>query len=65
MNAAKINENKVEKVGIFFRPEKLSVNSPRFTSNPPQFHHPKTTSKTHIFAKPPAKTHLHHAGKKL
>jgi hypothetical protein len=42
----------------------VSVNSPRFTSNPPQLHHPKTTLKTHIFAKPPAKTPLHHAIKK-
>jgi hypothetical protein len=46
---------------VFFRPEKVSLNTPHFTSNPPQLHHKKTTLKTHIFTKPPAKTPLHHA----
>jgi hypothetical protein len=43
----------------------VSVNSPRFTSNPPQIHHKKTTIKTPIFAKPPVKTTFHHSKKNL
>jgi hypothetical protein len=34
----------------------VSVNSPRFTSNPPQIHRKKTTIKTHLFAKTPCKS---------
>jgi hypothetical protein len=56
-------KNKVEKVGVFFRPEKVLVSSPISTSNPPQLHHKNTTLKTHLFAKPPVKTLSHH-GKK-
>jgi hypothetical protein len=57
-------ENKVEKVGVFFRPEKVSVNSPRFTSNPPQLHHKITTLKTAFSQKPLQKRPPHHAAKK-
>src|SRR5260370_29660768 len=38
-----------------FSPEKMAVNTPRFTLNPPQLHHKNTTLKTHVFAKPPCK----------
>jgi hypothetical protein len=58
-------ENKVGKSGIFFGPKKVSVNSPRFTSNPPQLHHKITTINTHSFAKPPYKRPLSPQQKKL
>jgi hypothetical protein len=44
----------------FLGSEKVSVNTPRFTINPPQTHHDLTIKKHHKIAKPPAKTHLHH-----
>jgi hypothetical protein len=40
---------------MFFAAGKVSVNSPRFTSNPPQIHHKKPHLKTQFFAKPPQK----------
>jgi hypothetical protein len=39
------NQKIFQKVGMFFRPEKLSVNAPRFTSNPPQLHHKRPRQK--------------------
>jgi len=48
-------KNKVEKVGVFFDATKVDVNSPRFTSVPPQNHHPKTTFCTPRFRKTPRK----------
>jgi hypothetical protein len=53
---------KFEKVK-FFGAQKLTVNSPRFTSNPPRIHHQKTTLRTHLSAKTPAKTPFRHAKK--
>src|SRR5437879_6614144 len=50
---------------MFLCAAKVSVNAPRFTSNPPQLHHKNTTFKTHIFAKPPAKTAFSPRQKKL
>jgi hypothetical protein len=41
----------------------MSINAPRFTSNPPQLHHKKTTFCTPLFPKTPAKTPFHHAKK--
>jgi hypothetical protein len=46
-----------------FGAEKVSVNTPQFTINPPQLHHKNTTLKTQVFAKPPAKTAFHHGQK--
>jgi hypothetical protein len=40
---------------MFSAPEKVTVNTPRFTSEPPQIHHRKTTFNTPFFAKPPSK----------
>jgi hypothetical protein len=55
------NKNKVEKGGMFSDPKKY----PSTHHDSPAIHHnfttKKTTQKTHIFAKPPAKTPLHHA----
>jgi hypothetical protein len=48
---------------MFFAAGKVSVNSPRFTSNPPQIHHKKPHLKTQFFAKPPAKTPFDHTEK--
>jgi hypothetical protein len=43
---------------MFSAPEKVTANTPRFTSKPPQIHHRKTTFNTPFFAKPPAKNGL-------
>jgi hypothetical protein len=43
---------------MFFGLEKVSVNSPRFTSNPPQLHHQKTTLKNAYFGETPCKNAL-------
>jgi hypothetical protein len=45
---------------MFFEPQKLTVNSPAFTSNPPQLHHKKTTFYNPFLPKPPAKTASRH-----
>jgi hypothetical protein len=38
-----------------FQTQNSAVNTPRFTSNPPQLHHKNTTTKHHFSPKPPAK----------
>jgi hypothetical protein len=38
-----------------FRARKVTVNKPRFTTNPPQIHHQKTTFNHQFFAKTPSK----------
>jgi hypothetical protein len=48
---------------MFFAAQNTPVNTPQFTINPPQTHQQKTTFYTPLFAKPPAKTPLHHARK--
>jgi hypothetical protein len=48
-----------------FRARKMTVNLPAFTSNPPQIHHRKTTFCTPFLPKPPAKTPVIRARKKL
>jgi hypothetical protein len=48
----KINPEEV----AFFEPEKVTVNLPAFTSNPPQIHHRNTTFCTPFLPKPPAKS---------
>jgi hypothetical protein len=50
---------------MFLRFEKVSVNTPSFTSNSPQLHHKNTTFFTHIFAKHPVNTTFLTAAKKL
>jgi hypothetical protein len=42
----------------------VSINAPRFTSNPPQLHHKNTIKKTLFSQKPPEKTRFHHTQKK-
>jgi hypothetical protein len=49
-------KNKLQKVGVFFAPEKVVAKAPRSPRKPPQKHH----NKTGILPKPPAKTHVHH-----
>jgi hypothetical protein len=56
-------KNKSQKSGIFFRSPKAVINSPAFTTHPPQSHHQKTISIHPISPKPPAKTPIHHAEK--
>jgi hypothetical protein len=46
-----------------FAPPNTSVSSPRFTIDPPQIHHQKTTFCTPFFLKTPAKMPLYHAKK--
>jgi hypothetical protein len=41
-----------------FRVRKVTINKPRFTTNPPQIHHQKTTFNHPFLPKPPAKTHI-------
>jgi hypothetical protein len=48
-----------------FDHEIVTVNQPAFTSLSPQTHHKNTTLKHRNFSKTPAKTPLHHTGKKL
>jgi hypothetical protein len=48
-------KNKVQKSGAFLEPEKVSVSTPQFTTNPPQLHHDLPTRKRSKSAKPPAK----------
>jgi hypothetical protein len=43
--------------------QKKRIFPPRFTTKPPQSHHQKTTFCTPLFAKPPAKTPVHHPNK--
>jgi hypothetical protein len=59
------SENKYEKGGVFFACDFDVVFSPRLPRIPPRFHHQKTTTSHDVFAKTPAKTHLHHNRKKL
>jgi hypothetical protein len=40
----------------YFQPRKVTVNSPRITTPPPQIHHQKTTLYHPFFQKTPAKT---------
>jgi hypothetical protein len=40
---------------VFFITTKRVINSPRFTTQPPQLHHKNTTPKTHVFPDPPQK----------
>jgi len=47
---------KLQKRWKIFRPQKVSVNQPQFTSNPPQLHHKKPHRKTTFSQKTPAKT---------
>jgi hypothetical protein len=47
-----------------FRPRKVTVNVPAFTTNSPQTHHKNTTPNTTFSQKTPAKTPIHHAKKK-
>jgi len=46
---------------MFLPAEKHVVSSPRFTTNPPQSHHQKTTFCTPLFAKTAANAPVHHA----
>jgi hypothetical protein len=50
------SKNKVQIRGVFFITTKRAINSPRFTTQPPQIHHKNTTPKTHVFSEPPSKT---------
>jgi hypothetical protein len=59
-----IAKNKSPKSGMFFAPEKRPSTSHKFTTNPPQIHHQKTTFNHPFLPKPPAKTHNHHAKNK-
>jgi hypothetical protein len=52
------DENKVEKVGVFFDAQKMPVNSPQLPRNSPQTDHQKTTFCSCFLRKPPAKTPL-------
>jgi len=45
---------KFQKSGVVFSTEKLSINSPQSTSNPPRIHHKNTTQK-HAFLQNPLK----------
>ncbi|MEI9977848.1 MAG: hypothetical protein WDN23_02405 [Edaphobacter sp.] len=47
----------------FFNRENQTIIAPAFTSNPPQLHQQKPRYFQPFFAKPPAKTPLHHAKK--
>src|SRR5271163_2384339 len=49
---SKINPKAVENS----RPQKVTINEPRFTTNPPQIHHQKATFNHPFLPKPPAKT---------
>jgi hypothetical protein len=53
-------KNKSQKVGVFFEAEKVAAKTPHSPCKTPRLHHQKTTSKTHISLKSPAKTPLHH-----
>jgi hypothetical protein len=44
-----------KKVAYFLKAGKVSVNTPRFTTNPPQLHHDLPSRKQQKSAKPPAK----------
>jgi len=50
------NQKYISKSWHVFRPEKLSVNAPRFTSNPPQLHHKKPRQKR-TFSQNPLQKH--------
>jgi hypothetical protein len=52
---SRTTKNKFQKSGMFFEANLTVVNSPRFTTRPPRFYHPKTTPKHALFAKPPSK----------
>jgi hypothetical protein len=56
-------KNKLRKKWHVFRARILTINSPAFTSNPPQLHHKKPTSNHPFSPKPPAKTRSHHPQK--
>ncbi|MEI9979138.1 MAG: hypothetical protein WDN23_09060 [Edaphobacter sp.] len=43
----------------------MTVNFPRFTSNPPQNYQQKPARKMRFSPKTPAKTHFHHKQKNL
>jgi hypothetical protein len=54
-------KNKVQKVGVFFTPEKVTAKIPRQPRNSPQHHHDLPSKNTTKNAKTPAKSPLHHA----
>ena len=58
-------KNKSQKVGVFFRAEKLTAKTPRLPRKSPHPHQPKTTSKTRFLLKTPAKTTIHHEIKNI
>jgi hypothetical protein len=60
MNPERESADRSSKRGDFQASAKVRF-SPRFTTNPPRFHHQKTTFRTSFFAKSPTKTPLHHA----
>jgi hypothetical protein len=45
----------VEKVGVSFAHEKVTVSAPRLPRIPPRSHHQNTTPKTHFFKNTPQK----------
>jgi len=57
------DKNKVEKVGVFFAPEKVVAKPPRSPHITPRIDHKNTTTKHALSPKPPAKTPVHHKSK--
>jgi hypothetical protein len=53
-------KNKSQKVGAFFGAEKVTAKTPRLPRKTPQLHHQKTTSKTSLSLKTPAKRRIRH-----
>jgi hypothetical protein len=53
-------KNKLQKVGVFFAPEKVLPKAPRSPRITPQINHKNTTTKHAFSPKPPAKTPVHH-----
>jgi hypothetical protein len=54
-------KNKYQNRGVFFRPKDMAAEAPHSPHRPPQIHHDLPSKKHHKFAKPPAKTPLHHS----
>jgi hypothetical protein len=52
------DENKFQKVGVFFEHEIVTSNSPQITTLPPQIHHDLPPQKHPKSAKPPVKDHI-------
>jgi hypothetical protein len=57
-------KNKSQKVGAFFKSEKVAATTPRLPRKTPHHHHQKTTSRTRLLPKTPAKKPIPHEFKK-